>query len=670
MKKLKSTALLCGAISLAILHCAALGGTVEPSALFSDNAVLLKSSDTVIFGFASLGEKVSVSVAGASAEAIAGTDGRWIARIDLSTAVKGPHTMRIGDKTINNVIVGEVWLASGQSNMAFKMGSADDATEECDIVNPDIRCFLVGGGVEEKPNPRISGRWLLTGPAKTCEMTAVGYHFAKNLNTSLGVPVGIVESAIGASAIEAWCDPETMAVDSVGKAALDAQTAFFDNYREYERKCEAELVDWQTKFGRTDRRTFKFPPKTGWRELSGQEAESFRHGPGAVWLRRKVPSPAAGRPAEILRRRFIEKDWLFDTSAVDVFWNGHRLERSFAQNRVDKNLEYYRPDAGDVLAENTLEIRFFNAESIPSVLYSTWFGGMRLPYPGWSVCEEFSLPYPKAEERASIPPRQKFCLPQHWPSGLFNGKIAGLIPMSLSGIIWYQGETNASRPEEYESLFPAMIKSWRRLFGKPELPFAWCQLAGFHKKDDNADNPDVRWARLRMSQDRALRLPMTGQAVLIDVGEAWDIHPRDKRTPGARLAAWALNRVYGRKDLPYLGPRVEKVERAGDRMVVTFADCANGLVARDLGDKCLMRSSTNSYAPLVRNSPDAQVEGFSLCGADGKWFWADEATISGNTVVVSSKSVPDPVKVRYAYAENPVANLYNTDGFPAVPFGE
>ena len=642
---------------------------VEPSALFSDHAVLLKSSSTPVFGLAEPGEKVAVSVAGAEASAVAGADGKWIARLDLSSAGPGPHTMRIGDKTFGDVAVGEVWLASGQSNMSFKMGEADDADVECKIVNPGVRCFIVCDGVSERPKARISGSWRSSGPGKTGGMTAVGYHFAKNLNQALGRPVGIIESAVGAAAIEAWCDPETMSADAAGKAALDRQIAFMERYREYERECDAALLEWQTKFGRIDR-AHGMPPEAEWKAMTEDEGSNFHHGPGAIWLRRTVPAPQAGDGMVIERRRFIEKDWAFDTSAVEVYWNGQRLERSFPEITFEKNSELYTPPKDGIRPENTLMVRFFNAERFFCLPYSLWFGGKRLPYGGWSVFNEFSMQPLTAEARAAIPPPQRFCLRQHWPTGLYNGKIAGLLPVGLSGVIWYQGESNASRADEYEALFPAFIKSWRRLFEKPELPFAWCQLAGLKAKAHDPNDGNLAWPRLRMAQDRTLRLPMTGQAVLIDAGEAYDIHPRDKRTPGARLAAWALNQVYGRKDVPYLGPRVAKAEPRDGKMVVTFADCGGGLEARALGDSYLLRSRRGETAPLVRNSPNAEVEGFSLSGADGMWHWADEATISGDKVIVSSKVVPNPVRVRYAYAVNPVANLYNKDGFPAVPFGE
>ena len=664
------------AMAIVGVACAtSVASAVTPSALFSDHAVLLKSPSTPVFGFAAPGEKVAVSVAGVESSAVAGADGKWIVRLDLSSAGRGPHVMRIGDKTFGDVVVGEVWLASGQSNMSFKMHEADDADVECEIENPGVRCFVVTDGIAERPKDRISGQWWLSGRGRTRGMTAVGYHFAKNLNRALGCPVGIVEAAVGASSIESWCDPETMADDAAGKAAFDKQMAFTDLYREYEKECESELLKWQVRFGRADR-AHGMPPETAWKAMTEKASEDFYRGPGAVWLKRTVPAPPSGGDVVLMRRRFMEKGWRLDTSTVEVYWNGKRLERSFPEFKFEKNTELYAAPKDDIRPQNTLMVRFFNSERLFNLPYTLWLkGGKRLPYGGWSQFEEFSLPPATAEARAAMPPRQKFCLGQHCPVGLYNGKIAGLVPMGLSGVIWYQGESNAARAEEYEVLFPAFIKSWRRIFGKSELPFGWCQLAGWkHKvRDPNVIYPsgtDWDWPRLRMAQDRALRLPMTGQAVLIDAGEAADIHPRDKRTPGARLAAWALATVYGKTDVPYLGPRVAKAEPKGGTMAVTFTDCGGGLEARALADNYPERTKEGKVAPLVRNSPNAQVEGFSLAGADGKWHWADEATISGDKVIVSAKAVPNPVKVRYAYAINPVANLYNKEGFPAVPFGD
>ena len=654
-----------GGALAAVAMAGSLGGAVRPSALFTDHAVLLKSADTPVFGFAEPGEKVRVALAGVAAEGVADKEGRWLVRLDLRSVGEGPFELKMNEKTAKDVLVGEVWLCSGQSNMSFDMGSADDGAVESKVVNPRLRCFLVTGGATTEPRKEILGRWLLTEPGSTPKMTAVGYHFAKYVQDELKVPFGIVESAVGAASIEAWCDPVTMAVDPAGKRELDRQVEFMANYRAYEDGCDAANRAWAKKWNRADR-PHGGAPKAGWRPLKGKELETFGLGPGAVWFRRKLASKN-GRPLRFVRKRFIEKWWCFDSSFVEVYWNGRRVARTFPDDPIEKNTEFYELP-GSEAGEGTLDVRVFNAVSIPDLLQYLFEHNSRLDRKGWLVAEEFNLPWASAEARSDLPKPQQFCLRQHWPTGLYNGMVEGLVPMGLSGVIWYQGESNTRRPEAYGALFPTMIKSWRKLFQKPELPFGWCQLAAYKRKATKPAEADESWPVVRDIQTATLKLPMTGQAVLIDAGEECDIHPRDKRTPGRRLAAWALNAVYGKTGVPYRGPRATGVRAEGASAVVTFADCGGGLVAHDLGDTYARRTKVGEYGKVVRNSPRAQVEGFAVAGEDGVWQWADEATIVGWEVRVSSGKVAKPVRVRYGWSVNPWVNLYNAEGFPAVPF--
>ncbi|HUU20284.1 MAG TPA: sialate O-acetylesterase [Sedimentisphaerales bacterium] len=250
----------------------------------------------------------------------------------------------------------------------------------------------------------------------------------------------------------------------------------------------------------------------------------------------------------------------------------------------------------------------------------------------------------KAEgERTARRPNAPFG-PGHYqsPSGLYNAMIAPLIPYGIGGAIWYQGESNAGRAYQYRKLFPAMIQNWRKDWGQSKFPFLFVQLANFMAvKPEPADSA---WAELREAQLMTLALPNTGMAVIIDIGDANDIHPKNKQGVGKRLALWALARSYG-KELVYSGPIYKSMEIEGEKIILHFDHVGGGLVA----------------------GSDGPLKGFGIAGADRKFVWAD-AKIDGDSVVVSSDEVSTPVAVRYAWADNPVCNLYNEEGLPASPF--
>jgi sialate O-acetylesterase len=242
--------------------------------------------------------------------------------------------------------------------------------------------------------------------------------------------------------------------------------------------------------------------------------------------------------------------------------------------------------------------------------------------------------------------------------------IRPLIPYGLRGVIWYQGEANVSRAEQYRTAFPLMISDWRKHWGKGDLPFYFCQLANYQAKEKVPGESAL--AELREAQTHALSLPRTGQAILIDLGESEDIHPRNKKDVGERLARIALAKDYG-KSVPFSGPTLSSSKFENGRAMLTFSNTDGGLAAAPLPEKEILVSKTGKTAPLQRNSPQSQLEGFAICGSDQVWYWAD-AKIEGETIIVQSDKVPEPVAVRYAWANNPTCNLINGAGLPAGPF--
>ena len=250
------------------------------------------------------------------------------------------------------------------------------------------------------------------------------------------------------------------------------------------------------------------------------------------------------------------------------------------------------------------------------------------------------------------------------PTSLFNGMIAPLIPYAINGVIWYQGESNSGKPDEYRKLFPALISDWRQKWGEGDFPFYFCQIAPFMSKQPNP--VESKQAELREAQRLTLQLPNTGMAVLIDIGEAWDIHPSNKQDAGARLARIALAKLYG-KGCRYTGPAYRSMKLEGDKIRLSFSPEGGELAAGVLPATYDVSTRRKQTLPLVRNRPGSQLEGFAICGADRTWVWAD-AEIQAETVVVSAPGVKAPVAVRYGWADNPTCNLYNKEGLPASPF--
>ena len=254
--------------------------------------------------------------------------------------------------------------------------------------------------------------------------------------------------------------------------------------------------------------------------------------------------------------------------------------------------------------------------------------------------------------------------PQDRAGLIFNGMINPLIPYAIRGVIWNQGESNVLRAWQYRVAFPLLINDWRAQWRQGDFPFYFCQLANYRPKF--ATPGESSWAEVREAQTSALKLPHTGQAVLIDIGEGLDMHPRNKKDAGERLARIALAMDYGNK-IPFSGPVYESAKVQQGKIRIKFTHTDGGLVAKPLPDTYVVRSFAGETAPLVRNSPNSELEGFALYGEDGKWFWAD-AKIEGDSVLVWADQVPKPIAVRFCWADNPNCNLYNASGLPASPF--
>jgi sialate O-acetylesterase len=611
--------------------------------LIADGMVLQRDSPLKIWGWAAAGENVTVQFRDSAYQTAANAAGEWeITLAPLKAGGPYPMTIRASNTlTLQDILIGDVWICSGQSNMELPMRRVRPLYEQeiARADNPDIRYFEVPKQYDfnEARKDLPSGQWQKTTPAQVLSFSAVAYFFANELYETYGVPIGLINTSLGGSPVEAWMSEPALDAfpEHLREAYRFRDTALI---QQIERQDQARIRAWYAELNRKDpglrnpQQTWYNPAVNTSRwarmEIPGYWANTSL-GPvnGSVWFRKDIslPASAAGQPARLNLGRIVDAD--------SVFVNGRFVGTTGYQYPP----RWYDIPAGILKSgKNTIVVRVINERDtggfVPDKPYTLTVGNQTIDLKGsWQY-----RPGAAMEPLAS----QTFI---RWkPMGLYNAMISPLLNYRMKGVIWYQGESNADRPEEYRSLFPGMIRDWRKQWNQRDFPFLFVQLANFMEASNQPS--ESNWALLREAQSNALTLPNTGMAVTIDVGECNDIHPLNKKDVGHRLALAARKVAYG-EEIAYAGPRYESMKIDRDKIILTFTNTAGGLRAK--GDS---------------------LRHFAIAGPDQPFVWAN-ARIEGNTVVVWSEKVPDPVAVRYAWADNPqTANLYNADGLPAAPF--
>jgi sialate O-acetylesterase len=641
---------------------------VSLPAIFSDHAVLQKSDKVPVWGTAAPSEPVTVAIGKQKGTATAGPDGKWKVFLDLSSEGAGPFDLVVRGTNkivITDVVIGEVWLCSGQSNMAFPLGTFKKlAAEEIpNSANPLLRHFQVKMNISPVPVDNVEGKWLLASPATSGAFSATAYYFGKSLQKQLQLPVGLINSSIGGTVIESWMSAESMSADPLLNAGKDKAVNDYRAFQDY----LTHYQDWQKAHDRQDHpsphpETFADPsiPTADWKPvtLPGLFSAAGLPDAGAIWIRKTitVPPERANHNIDLFLGNIRDTD--------QVYWNGKKVGESDI-SAVDHRytIRFNFVPAGPV----TIAVRIFNPATGAGIIPGNpHFTASGIPLGGdWLAKPELALPPLDAAALKDIPvrpvtPRDA----QNVATLLFNGMINPLVPYAIRGIAWYQGESNWDQGSQYRTAFPLLIKDWRARWQRGDLPFDYCQIANYNPRTPIPGNSGD--AERRDAQSSALSLPQTGQAVLIDIGEEANIHPWNKKETGERLARIPLAQTYG-KDLIYSGPSYDSMTLEADKVRIHFKHADGGLVAKPLPSTYQPSSAEPKTVPLVRNSPASDLEGFAICGADRQWKWAD-AKIDGGTVIVSSPAVPKPVAVRYAWADNPICNLYNGGDLPACPF--
>lgn len=631
---------------------------VRVPALVGDNMVVQQGVRVRVWGTASPGERVTVLMAGSGAEATAGADGRWQARIG-PFAAGGPHTMTIAGSntiTVRNVLVGEVWVASGQSNMEWPLRQTDGADEEAARANvPEIRMFTVARAASAEPLDDVNGQWVVASPESVPHFSAVAYYFARELHRELKVPVGIVHSSWGGTPAEAWTSRGALGANPELARFVEAFDSAKANLAAAQREYEVARAAWERKHRLQDLGNRGF--EQGWAGPSagdGWEAmklpqlwESAGLGlDGAVWFRREVDVPAgwAGKDLTLSLGAIDDFDVTY-VNGTQVGATGAETPGSWTRPRV-----YTVPGALVKSGRNVIAVRVFDnfgGGGFGGQPVDMWLGPKdasasdRRDLSGeWAYKVELRVD-PRIADSATEPVAPPGPDNPNSPTVLYNAMIAPLTPYAIRGAIWYQGESNVGRARQYRTLFPAMIADWRRAWGLGDLPFYFVQLANYLPRREAPS--DSAWAELREAQLATLTTPNTGMAVAIDIGEAGDIHPRNKRDVGRRLALWALAKTYGKK-IEFSGPLFQSMTVEGSRVRLRFSNAVG-----------------------LRPAGGGELAGFAIASKDRRFVWA-RAKIDGDSVVVWSDEVTSPVAVRYAWADNPAATLVNGAGLPASPF--
>ena len=613
------------------------------SAIFSDHMVLQRDKPVKIWGSAVPGEKVHVNIGNVKAMAIADNTGHWMVTLP-SFSAGGPHTLHVESlketRVFADVLFGEVWLCSGQSNMQFHVSQAFNAKFEIHRANnPLIRQVVIPNKLAFQPQEFIdSTRWVLSTPSTTGEFTAVGYFFARDIYAKLKIPVGLIYDNWGGSQVESWISRDAM----LGSEELkDYARQMPESWEAANQRVEKIFRDTlsnrnQGMVPNTDLTNIlkgdysysgwmpsSAPAAWDWIGLPGYRGEGFME--REIWL----DSIQATLPSVIsLGENDIRFSW---------FINGNPLPKS-----SDKNYQVVLPPNSWKTGKNILLLEI-GSQKVPD--------GSDMGLRGYNDLFYLDLD----GEKISLADAHWKMLPAldrphhliRWMNSegaiIYNAMIHPVIPFGIRGVLWYQGESNANRAYEYRKTFPLMIESWRKEW-KDNFPFLFVQLADFGSNESSNAGSD--WAELRESQSLALQVPGTGMSVTTDIGDPKDIHPKNKQEVGRRLAAIALNEVYGFSQTAQ-GPVFDSVAFISNKADLYFKSIGKGLWAKD------------KYGYL---------HGFEIAGADRKFYFA-RAIIRGNQIEVFSDSVDHPAAVRYGWSNAPEdINLYNADGFPASPF--
>lgn len=625
--------------------------------VFGSHMVLQRRKPVPVWGWADPNEKVTVTLNNQTKTGKAGKDGKWRLHLDPLEA-GGPYQFAVRGKNnailYDDVLVGDVWVCSGQSNMEWPLGAATNAKEEVKAASyPQIRQLLVKKTISLSPKEDVEGEWDVCSPATASKFTAVGYFFARNLQKDLNVPIGLINTSWGGTHSETWTSREAMASDPELTKSVANLPASVEAMQRSGSERTAKLLQQQQGGqlpGAAEERTWATAAYNAqaWKTMAIGGDWEWKGIPtldGVVWFRREIMIPENAS----LKNSTLQFGPIDDADSTYV--NGQLVGSAKNKNAARS---YSLPDGLLKPGRNLIAVRVEDTGGSGGFMGDTTqfkltVDKLAIPLTGnWQY--RIAKVFPSSYEAG----------PNSYGTLLFNAMIKPLIPYAIEGVIWYQGESNTGRAYQYRRTFPLMIQDWRQQWAKadpaattPEgtnFPFLFVQLANYNAANGNSQKGSS-WAELREAQTLTLSLPNTGMAVTSDIGTPGDIHPRNKQDVGKRLAAEAMRVAYSQNQTPTVeasrGPMFASLKTEGSQAVLTLNNLGSGLLVKD------------KYGYL---------KGFEVAGSDQQFHYA-KAQIRDNQIVVQTDSVTAPVAVRYSWADDSGdGNVYNKEGFPMTPF--
>jgi sialate O-acetylesterase len=624
---------------------------IQLPSVFSDHMVIQQQIAAAFWGTATPGKKVVVipSWDNKKYSAVADAAGNWKLKINTPT-FGGPYQLSFDDGegtlVLKDVLLGDVWICSGQSNMEMPLAGwgkiVNYQTEIAQANFPSIRLLTVEKATSNIPLKEAkiaNGGWQQCSPASVGEFSSTAYFFAREVYRQTKIPIGLIHTSWGGTIAEAWTSADALRKMSDFVPAVDR----LEQQANSEQPNENSLPKWLKQLDEKDlgNKSGKFDWATAtvatdsWKEMnlpSLWEQRGLKDFDGVVWFTKKV----------VLPKEIDGKSITLNLGTIDdnesTWFNGVKVGET---NNYSQKRTYVIPASAVKAGENLITVR---------VVDTGGEGGF------YGEAEDMNISLPTGEkiklagnwkfqiglDLKNVDPMPQSDNGPNRVTVLYNAMIHPLLQYAIKGAIWYQGESNAGRPQQYETLFPLMINNWRSKWQQGNFPFYFVQLAGYMK--DQPEPADYQWAELRAAQAKTLALPNTGMAVTIDIGDEKDIHPKNKQEVGRRLALVALSKTYG-KAIAYAGPVYQSYRVLGNKIEVSFASRA--------GNLALKKGGINT--------------GFAIAGADKKFYWAN-AVVSGNKVMVSSPQVKAPVAVRYDWGNSPVVSLTDGSQLPAYPF--